>query len=160
MLNSYGGDVVMTSNDGFWVYIGKLTNDSIKHCNYYKYKLALKIRILFKRKNLKWDGYYYFALTDKQYEEYLAQKNKRGRPKKYYTFDTLFMYKLLDECILKNAGKKYIFRVKSDIFFTYTVYKKNFKVENPELIEVRDSALKFKDILITERNYRALWAKK
>ena len=52
LLNSYGGDVVMTSNDGFWVYFGKMTNDSIKHYNYYKYKLALKIRVLFKRKNL------------------------------------------------------------------------------------------------------------
>nr|DAR62396.1 MAG TPA: hypothetical protein [Bacteriophage sp.] len=46
------------------MYIGFLKKDSIKYYKYYIKKLARKIRILYKRMKIKWDGYYYFALTE------------------------------------------------------------------------------------------------
>lgn len=69
--NSYGGDTLIKDND-LWCYIGNLTNDSVKHFNYYARKLAVKIRVLYKRKKVPWDGYYYFALTESEYEKYLS----------------------------------------------------------------------------------------
>jgi hypothetical protein len=68
--NSYGGDTLIKDND-LWCYIGNLTNNSLKHFNYYARKLAVKIRVLYKRKKIPWDGYYYFALTDNEYQKYL-----------------------------------------------------------------------------------------
>jgi hypothetical protein len=53
------------------MYTGALTPDSLYYMRYYCKKLARKIRILYKRKKKTWDGYYYFALTTAQYEEYL-----------------------------------------------------------------------------------------
>jgi len=61
--NSYGGDTFIKDKD-FLCYIGYLRNDSIKHFHYYIKKLTLKIRILYKRRKIPWDGYYYFALRD------------------------------------------------------------------------------------------------
>ena len=60
--NSYGGDVLVNRKD-FWFYTGRLTNDSLLWFNYYVKKLITKIRILYKRKGIEWDGYYYFALS-------------------------------------------------------------------------------------------------
>jgi hypothetical protein len=61
--NSYGGDTLITDSN-FWCYIGTLRNDSLKHFKYYINKLSVKLRILYKRKKIQWNGYYYFALTD------------------------------------------------------------------------------------------------
>ena len=61
--NIFGGDVCLKDNN-VWMYIGYLRRDSLQHFKYYVRKLALKLRILYKRKKIKWDGYYYFALRD------------------------------------------------------------------------------------------------
>jgi len=37
------------------------------YCN----KLSRRIAYMFKRTNSKWDGYYYFARSEKQYIDYL-----------------------------------------------------------------------------------------
>lgn len=60
--NSYGGDTFITDKD-IWCYIGYLKYDSIKHFLYYIKKLTVKLRVLYKRKKIPWDGYYYFALS-------------------------------------------------------------------------------------------------
>ena len=59
LLNSYGGDTIITDKT-FWMYVGKLTPDSFRHFRYYCRKLATRIRILYKRKRIPWDGYYFF----------------------------------------------------------------------------------------------------
>ena len=87
--NSYGGDVLIKRRD-FWFYTGSLMNDSLKWFNYYIKKMIVKLRVMYKRKQIPWNGYYYFALSQNQYEEYLSQKNRRGRPKKKFTFSNIF----------------------------------------------------------------------
>jgi hypothetical protein len=47
------------------MYVGQIYKSSIKHYDYYANKLCLKLRITAQRKNIPWDGYYYFSLTDK-----------------------------------------------------------------------------------------------
>jgi len=54
------------------MYCGSLMNNSLRYFNYYKSKMKVKLRIMYKRKHIPWNGYYYFALTEKQYQEYLS----------------------------------------------------------------------------------------
>ena len=154
LANIYGGDVCLKNKD-LWFYIGYLRRDSLKHYEYYIKKLALKLRILYKRKKIKWDGYYYFALNDKQYEYYLSQKKKKGRPRKHFKFGTVMLYKIRGECELRQSSCKYIFRVSYDIDIGYTMLKKDYKTDKAELIEIREP-MKFKDILTTNNKYEIL----
>ena len=149
--NSYGGDTLITDNN-FWSYIGTLRKDPIKHYHYYIKKLIIKLRVLYRRKKIPWDGYYYFALTDNQYNDYLSQKNRRGRPRKNFNYGNQVLYKIYDECRIKEYNRKYIFRIPyiSDLGFTF--YKQNLESDKAELILTRDT-LKFKDILVNNNNY-------
>lgn len=149
--NSYGGDVCI-SDPNFWCYIGRLKKDSLQYFNYYIRKLSIKMRVLYKRKKIKWDGYYYFALTDNQYKLYLAQKNTRGRRRKNFTFNNLFMYQILDECKICEYAKRYIFRIPYITLIKTKFYVSEIVTDKAELIIERDP-LKFEDILIYENEY-------
>lgn len=152
--NSYGGDTLIKDGD-FLCYIGYLRNDSIKHFNYYIKKLAVKIRVLYKRRKVQWDGYYYFGLTDTQYSNYLSQKKRRGRPRKWFDFGQVKLYKIYDECYIKQFNCRYIFKVpyKSDLGMT--LFYKEYRSSEAELIEIREP-LKFEDILVTTHKYNVL----
>lgn len=149
--NSYGGDTVI-SNSGFWCYIGNLRKDPLKHFYYYIRKLTVKLRVLYRRKKIEWDGYYYFALSNSQYESYLNQKNKRGRPKKYFNFGTVYLYEILDECKINEHYKQYIFRIPYISKIKIKQFIPELITGNAELIITR-SPLKFKDILINNNEY-------
>lgn len=149
--NSYGGDTFISDNNT-WCYIGSLTHNSLKHFEYYKKKLITKIRVLYKRKKIEWDGYYYFALTDEQYNDYLSQKKTRGRPRKHFKFGKVILYQILDECKIKESNKKYIFKVPYISKIKLTHYIPDFKSDKAELILTRDP-LKFKDILVYDNDY-------
>lgn len=149
--NSYGGDTFIQDKD-LWCYIGHLKKNSIQYFLYYIKKLSIKLRVLYKRNKIKWDGYYYFALTDKQYNNYISQKNKKGRPKKNFTFNNVFMYQILDECKIKEFGKRYIFRIPYISKINFKFYVPKLITDKAELIITREP-LKFKDILIYENKY-------
>lgn len=151
--NSYGGDLLV-SGDSMWCYIGNLRKNPIQHFHYYIRKLITKIRVAYRREDSPWSGYYYFALSDKQYEYYLLQKNKKGRPRKKFDFGSVFMYEILDECRLNEHSKKYIFRTPT-IAPIKLKYFANKLVASAELIQVR-SPLKFKDILVNDNEYEFL----
>ena len=152
--NSYGGDTLIKDGD-FLCYIGYLRNDSIKHFHYYIKKLAIKIRVLYKRRKIQWDGYYYFGLTDTQYANYISQKKSRGRPRKWFDFGQVKLYKIYDECYIKQFNCRYIFKVpyKSDLGMT--LFYKEYRSSEAELIEIREP-LKFEDILVTTHKYNVL----
>ena len=151
--NSYGGDVLIRGKS-LWCYIGQLKKSSIQHFHYYIMKLVKKIRVLYKRKSIPWDGYYYFALSDKQYQQYLQQKKTKGRPRKYFNFGSVFIYQILDECKISQHSCKYIFRMPMISTIKLKYYIRNLKA-SAELIEVR-SPLKFKDILVNDNEYEFL----
>lgn len=156
--NSYGGDTLFKDSD-FLCYIGYLRFNSLSHFKYYLKKLAIKIRVLSKRRKIPWDGYYYFALTDSQWENYLKQKKSKGRPRKWFKFGQVMLYKLKDECSIKQHNNRYIFRVpfKADIGMTYL--DMDFKSNKAELYLERNP-LKFEDILVSNNNYDVLCIKK
>lgn len=152
--NSYGGDTLIKDGD-FLCYIGYLRNDSVKHFAYYIKKLVIKIRVLYKRRKFEWDGYYYFALTNPQIENYLKQKKSRGRPRKWFDYGQVMLYKIREECEIRQHNCRYIFKVpyKSDIGMTSL--QKNFRNGEAELIQIREP-LKFEDILVTTHKYQVL----
>lgn len=152
--NSYGGDVSIRDQD-LWCYIGYLKRDSLKYFNYYVKKLALKIRILYQRRKIPWDGYYYFARSENQYQDYLSQHNKKGRKRKKFTFENLKLYKILDECKVAEHNNPYIFRTSYPVELSNTLYYDKVTLDNCELIIERDP-LKFKDILVTNNEYDIL----
>lgn len=149
--NSYGGDTLITDKD-IWCYIGNLKKDSLKHFYYYIRKLTVKLRVLYRRKKIPWNGYYYFALTDKQYQKYLDQKNRRGRPRKYFNFGSLYLYKLLDECKINEHYRRYIFRIPYISQLKIKQFVRDLISQNAELILTRNP-LKFKDIIVYENKY-------
>lgn len=152
--NSYGGDTFITDKD-LWCYIGHLKKDSLKHFYYYIKKLTLKLRVLYKRNKIEWDGYYYFALSESQYEEYIKQKNKRGRPKKNFKFNNLMLYQILDECKIQEYSNRYIFRIPYISKVNFKIFIKELITDKAELIIEREP-LKFKDVLTYENEYEFL----
>lgn len=152
--NSYGGDVLI-QNKNLWCFIGTLRNNSLQHFKYYIQKLTVKLRVLYKRKQIPWNGYYYFALGDAQYKAYEDQKNGKGRKRKKFKYGNVMLYKLLDECKIQQHNLKYIFKVPMGIDFGYRLYKTDFESKEAELIITRKPQT-FKDILVANNNYEFL----
>lgn len=152
MHNNYGGDVLLHS-PSMWMYCGKLMKDSVKYFEYYKRKMITKLRINHKRFDIPWDGYYYFGLIQSDYDKYLSQKNKRGRPKKHFKYGNVVLYKYFDECNLRNSGAVAIFRITFQADLGLNLYKPNFETDKAELVLVRDP-LTFKDILASNYKYQ------
>lgn len=148
---SYGGDVLL-NRLGFWFYCGQLTNNSVRWFEYYKRKIKIKLRVLYKRKQIPWNGYYYFALSENQYNDYLSQKNKKGRPKKNFTFSHVVLYKIYDECNITESGKVAIFKIPMSIDLGFDYYKEEMITDKAELVLVRPS-LKLEDILLSVYDY-------
>lgn len=152
--NSYGGDTLI-KDDYIWFYVGNLKKNPLDHFDYYVRKLTIKLRVLHKRNNIKWDGYYYFGLSDDAYQHYLEQKNSKGRPKKRFNYGAVFMYKILDECKVREHSYRYIFRIPYITEVNYKFYVPKLITDKAELIITRDP-LKFKDILTSNNKYDVL----
>ena len=152
MHNNYGGDVLLQSPT-MWLYCGKLMTNSIEFFNYYKRKMITKLRISHKRFDIPWDGYYYFGLYKHQYNLYLQQKNKRGRPKKHFSYGNVVLYKYFDECNLRNSNAIAIFRINLQTDLGLSLYKIDFNTDKAELILERNP-LSFSDILLSNYDYQ------
>lgn len=137
--NVYGGDTLLKDDiiNKYLFYIGELTFDSLKHFHYYIKKMTVKLRVLYNRSKEGWDGFYYFGLTKDQYENYLSQNNKRGRKRKIFTFGCVKLYKLLDECKLREYNKEYFFRVPYIEDFGFTAFEKNYVTDKAEFLLYR-----------------------
>ena len=151
LYNSQGADTVI-KDKSFWCYIGYLKKNPIDYFKYYIKKLAVKLRILYKRNHVKWDGYYYFALSDKQYEDYLSQINSKGRKRKNFKFENVMLYQILDECKVLESGKKYIFKIPYIFKVGFKILVDKIITDKAQLIIEREP-LKFKDILVSDNEY-------
>lgn len=152
--NSYGGDVIISGRN-IWCYFGRLKKQPLDHFFYYIRKLTVKLRVLYRRRKVEWNGYYYFALSEKQYQNYLSQQKCRGRKRKYFNFGAVYIYQIYDECKITECYKKYIFRIP---YITKTKIKyfiRELITCNAELVTIRDP-LKFKDILVYDNEYETL----
>ena len=150
--NLYGGDVFIRDRD-LWMYIGKMSYNGIKNYRRYRNKLALKIRVLSKRDKIPWDGYYYFALTDNQQKLVEEQNHKKGRKKKHLVYGNVVLYRLRNECEVKNSNKKYIYRVPILYADKYAIYRENYETDKAELILTR-KPLTFNDLINKNMTWR------
>lgn len=151
--NSYGADVSL-QHKTFWMYCGKLMKDSLKFFYYYRKKLKTKLRILYKRNQIEWDGYYYFTLTFRQYDDYLAQIKHTGRPRKKFQFKNIVLHKIYEECFLELAPKA-IFRIPMHFDVGFSYYYKDIITDKAELL-TDNVPVKMKSILVSNRDYKIL----
>lgn len=149
---SFGNDIQVIAPN-FFFFIGRIPVSKLSTFNTYCYKLAKRIRYMFKRTKSNWDGYYYFARTQNQYIDYIQQNKK-----KYKVFEHVMLYKLLDECKITEHAKPYIFRLKEDKTAWAKKYYDNIKTENAELIIVRDP-LKMDNIKTSTNKYKYIQQK-
>lgn len=149
--NSYGGDVILSRNT-FWLYSGRLMKDSLKWFEYYVKKLVIKIRVLYKRNKTNWDGYYYFALNRNQYKEYKAQIKKRGRPKKWFTFKNIKLFKIFEECRIAQGWGVAILRMKYLVPLGTTAFHREIKTNRVEFVMEKEPT-KFVDTMTSMHEY-------
>lgn len=154
LFNSYGGDVII-NDQTFWMLCGSLTVNSLKHFNRYIRKLSTKLRIFYKRKKVPYDGYYYFALSEKQYQSIQPIKGKAGPKKRHICYGNQVLYRIKDECIIRVYNRPYIYRVRYLIPSKFSLYYPNFTTDKAELVEVLKPR-KFKDILVANKEYELL----
>lgn len=144
---SFGNDIQILSNN-FFFFIGRIPVSALSAFNTYCSKLAKRIQYMFRRTYAKWDGYYYFARTEPQYEDYLKQHKR-----KYKIFQNVILYKLLEECKIKEHSRPYIFRLKEDKTRWFQKFYYEIKTDKAELIIQRDP-LKMKDLLTSENKFK------
>ena len=144
---NFGNDVQILSKNIF-LFIGNIPVSALATFNTYCYKLSRRIQYMFKRTKSKWDKYYYFARTENQYLDYLAQSKKQ-----YKVFKNVNLYKLLEECKIKEHSRPYIFRLHEDKTSWFQKYYKQIRTKNAELIIQRDP-LKMQDILVSENKFK------
>ena len=144
---SFGNDVQILSNK-FFFFIGRIPSSALSAFHTYCYKLSKRIRYMFKRTGSKWDGYYYFARSEPQYIDYLKQNKK-----KYKIFKNVKLYRLLDECKVKEHFSPYIFRLNEDRTNWAIRFYPEIKTKNAELIIKRDP-LKMQDVLVSQNKFK------
>lgn len=154
--NSYGGDTHIFSRK-FWMHIGTLKKHSLDHFYYYIKKLTVKLRVMNRKKRVPWDGYYYFALNEQRYKEYLEQKKCKRR--KYFTFKSILLYRLFDECRIAEVNHLYIFRIPILKRLRFKEYISEITTDKAEFI-MKCNPAKFKDILVFENDYNSLCRRK
>lgn len=141
LYNVYGGDTLIKDDNKnkYLFYIGELTYNSLKHFKYYIKKMSVKLRVLYNKNKTKWDGYYYFALSQAQYDNYLSQINTRGRKRKTFEFGCIKLYKLLKECKINEYNKEYFFRVPYIVDLGFSKLETNYKTSKAEFLEYREA---------------------
>lgn len=135
--NAYGGDVcIECRHKRQWFYMGRLTFDSLKFFFYVMKKHVVKARLRYNKRHELWDGYYYFAITDKEFEKYKSQIHKTGRKRKHYKFDfPVVLFKIKEECWVRCNSRRHLFRIPTGLLLGYSFYKpKGFIADNAEYL--------------------------
>lgn len=137
-LQGMGCDICLSNKRlfPFVAYFGKCFKNDEKFYEYRNKKMADKIRIRYnlERKTKPWTGYYYFGLTEKQYDELFAEK--KGRLKKKIVFPKICIYKVKEEAALPKFNK-YIFRIPWTEEKGWRIWLENYETRNIELIGER-----------------------
>lgn len=123
---------------GFVAYVGKFFNDGLKYHHYWRTKYKKKARYLYRRRKTIYDGYYYFALTEKEYQFYLSQKKPRGTRRQKFFFPYIYAYKVKEEAFV-DRFRKYFFRLSFPTDVGWTLYKENWETRRAELFAYRDN---------------------
>lgn len=138
-----GCDVKLSNDSGFWILFGCLTNDGMRHYKYYKRKLLSKIEVMSILKKVKWDGYYYVAITDDEYEHLRKNLTITNRP----------IFKFLDTARVFYDDYKHFVRFKALTDLGYSFYKPKMLCRGVEPIYHRDKPLTLSELTIENNKY-------
>lgn len=143
MYNLKGGDVQLKMQ-GFMMYCGRYLAEG-KHFFYNKEKRRIRFHIQYRRDKPKFDGYYYFGLSEEEYQLYLQENCNKFQHRKHKIFHRITLYKILEEALL-NVTKKYIFRYKLELEVGFKFFKEYLKTAYAELILIRHGWLNAKPV--------------
>ena len=136
LCNLYGGDVLL-KNKKYVMYFGKLFKTDKIFYKYWQIKWKIKLRIKYKRARKKYDGYYYFGLSDSEFKKYKAKMKSTGRRREKFKFDNLYMFKILDELLLHREFKHF-FRIKYPEDCGFTMFKREWVARDFDYILKRN----------------------
>lgn len=105
----YGGDILLKSNY-FTLYCGRIFASNLIFYKYWVMKYRIKYRFKYARSKTKYNGYYYFGLTEDAYSEYKKQLNSKTKRRQKVTFTDVVLCKLLEEAVLSRQHTRF-FRV-------------------------------------------------
>ena len=136
LYNLYGGDVLL-KHPKYTMYFGKLFKNNNVFYKYWQIKWKIKLRIKYKKSKTKYDGYYYFGLTENEFKKYKSKIKSTGRRREKFKFESLYMYKILDELLLHKEFK-HIFRIKYPEDCGFTMFKKEWVARDFDYILKRN----------------------
>lgn len=132
--NAYGADIYIAGKF-LSFYIGKFIKDTNKFYEYWRKKSRIKISVLNKINKVKWDGYYYFGLSDELFEKY-KNETKNFKGKDFVTFKNIIFYKLLDLAKLENYP--HILRTKVPLDIGESTLKEEYTTKSYEYVFKRN----------------------
>lgn len=153
---AYGGDILIKNVvfPGFFFLIGRLTYNNITHFHYYLKKIVTKIRVIFNKAKPVFNGYYYFALSEKQYKERIMDKQSPlGKKKKKFEYGPVMLYKIEKECLVREYNNSYIFRIPIITDLGFRVFKRSLITTEAEFLYKRETK-GFKNVGVND--YREL----
>lgn len=134
--NLYGGDI-LNKSPYFTMYTGKLFGNNLLFYKYWLIKNKIKLRIKYKRNKTKYDGYYYFGLSESEFADYKKQFNKTGRRRRKITFEKIYAFKIKEECLINNKHK-HIFRLSYPEDVGFVLKLNNYTTRNFEYVFKRN----------------------
>lgn len=136
MHSYYGGDVLLKS-PYFTLYCGRMFASNLMFYAYWKLKFQIKYRFTYARRKPTYSGFYYFGLTDDAYKEYKNQLSSKSQRRKKVIFKDIYLYKILDECVLFRQHK-YFFKVPIKDEGTFCMHMDELETRNYEYLGKRN----------------------
>lgn len=140
LMSQAGSDFILSTgckSEGFKIsaYVGYILRDKGMMNRYICLKRAIKYRLLWLRKRVQYDGYYYFALSKEDYARYKEEaKENKGK----VTFERLKVYKVPEEILSTNdQGHPYLFKIPFDEEGKFVKVLENFTTKKCEYIGMR-----------------------
>lgn len=140
--------------------VSRITFQSVAHkVRYIINKAAIRFKFLYQRRKTKWDGYYYFGLTEKGFQNYQAQmsswfKSEESRRRRYknstFNYGEVMLYRIFDECKL-NAHYIHFFRVPIMFLRGFRIYEKEYISKKAEYI-ARRTIDGYENMIIEHKN--------
>lgn len=161
---------VFIQSDTHYIYFGNVESfEGNKPEQYYSRQLLKRLLKLYKTKEIKWDGYYYFCLQRDEYRYYFRPTIKngkrtkvcRGNNTKYFYFNSnKLLFKHPDLAFIYYKKSRYMVRAKAEFDLGNPRYIRQYipilNVENYEYKGINT----LNTIKTTTRKYKILWAKK
>lgn len=92
---------------------------------------------MYKRENRVYDGFYYFGMTEKEFQNYQSQKKHTGKRRKIFTFNRVYAYKIKEEAFADRSNR-YFFKLSYPEDVGWAFYKENWSTRRASYFAYRD----------------------